>query len=238
MELLQHWKLRVFSLTFLSSSNQNPSPSPPLSFYYCPRMNATMLQLSLCAHLIVRAKFSLFKFTEICRVTPPEDLPSRILSCWGTNLLVLKPMFLNFQEQKRIVALNIDCQFVACVSYYTQTAWDSKHKLGSTINILEKRQYAFEMLYIFIPEGRGREKHSNETFLSQGLGGNVTNFARSFSGARVWRARFSSSHTCARTNTKNKKEKQFHHNFFSSGLVSGFLFFFSFIFFFFSYETH
>lgn len=91
------------------------------------------------------------------------------------------------------MALNRDCQFVPCVSYYTQTASDSKHKLGSTINILEKHQYAFEMLYIFIPEGGGTEKHSNETFLSQGLGGNVTNFARSHSGDRVCRARFGSS---------------------------------------------
>lgn len=100
---------RVFPLTFLSLSNHNPPPSPPLSFSYCPKMNATMLQLSLCARLTVQAKFPLFKFTEICRVTPAEDLPSCTFSCWETNLLVLKPMFLNFQEQKRIVALNIDC---------------------------------------------------------------------------------------------------------------------------------
>lgn len=78
------------------------------------------------------------------------------------------------------MALNTDCQFVACVSYYTETAWDSKHKLGSTINNLEKCQYTFEMLYIFIPEGRGREKHSDKTFLCQGFGGNITNFAKRY----------------------------------------------------------
>lgn len=173
-------------------------------------MNTIILQLSLCAHLTVRAKFSFLKFTEICRVMQTEDLPSCTLSCWKTNLLVLKPMFLNFQEQKHIVALNIDCQFVACVSCYTQTAWDSKRKLGSTITISEKRQYAFKMLYNFIPEGGGREKHSNETFLSWGLGGNVTNFAQSYSGARVCRACFSSSLTHAHTQTQRiKKENSF-----------------------------
>lgn len=151
-----------------------------------------MLQLSFHAHFTARSKFSfqnywnLFKFAELCQQRTCSPVPS----CWETNLLVLKPTFLNFQEQKRIVSLNIDCQFVACVSYYTQAAQDSKHKLGSTINNLEKRQYTFETLYIFIPEGRGREKHSDKTFLSQGLGGNVTNFARSYWGARVYREPF------------------------------------------------
>lgn len=178
-------------------------------------MNITILQLSLCAHLTVQAKFSLLKFIEICGVTQTADLPSCTLPCLKTNLLVLKPMFLNFQEQKHIVALNIDCQFVAWVSCYTQTAWDSKRKLGSTITILEKRQYAFKMLYNFIPEGGGREKHSNETFLSWGLGGNVTNFAWSYSGARVCRACFSSSLTHAHTQTQIiKKENSFFTTFF------------------------
>lgn len=138
--LLQHQKLKSFFYWLFCLSDQNPSPSFPLSFLYCPQRNATTLQLSVCAHLTVQAKFFLSKFTKICRVMPEEDLPSCTLPCWETNLLVLKPTFLNFQEQKRIVTLNIDCQFVACVSYYTQTAWDSKLKLGSTINILEKRQ--------------------------------------------------------------------------------------------------
>lgn len=175
-------------------------------------MNTTIVQLSLCA---VRAKFSLLKFTEIGRVTQTQDLPFCTLSCWKTNLLVLKPVFLNFQEQKHIVALNIDCQFAAWVSCYTQTAWDSKRRLGSTITILEKRQHAFKMLYNFIPEGRGREKHSNETFLSWGLGGNVANFAWSCSGARVCRACSSPSLTHAHTQTQRiKKENSFFTTFF------------------------
>lgn len=196
-------------------------------------MNATMLQLSLWALLAVWAKFSLFKFTEIYRVMPTDDLPSCTLSCRETTSLVLKPTFLNFQEQKHVVALNIDCQFVACVSYYTQTAWDSKHKLGSTINILEKNQYAFEMLYIFIPEGGGREKHSNESFLSQSLGGNVSNFARFYSGAGVCRACFSSSHTRVHTTQRIKTENNFITTFcFRISLRHSFFFFF------FASETH